>query len=149
MSRRGFTIVEVLATMALMAVVLPVVMRGLSIAQQTASATKHMHQAASLAQSKLNQLATEAQYSTGTSAAGGNQTGDFAPEFPEFHWNSVTTQRDYGLTELDLSVTWLERTQERSIVVSTLYLPAGTTSTSTSSTSGTGTTGTGTTGGGQ
>ena len=126
MTRRGFTIVEVLATMALMAVVLPVVMRGLAIAQQTASATKHMHQAASLAQSKLNELSTEAQYATGAGAAGGNQAGDFAPEYPEFHWNSVTTQRDYGLTELDVAVTWVERTQERSIVVSTLYLAAGT-----------------------
>src|SRR5437867_3691012 len=128
MNRRGFTIIEVLATMALMAIVLPVVMRGLSIAQQMASATKHTHQAASLAQSKLNELATEAQYATGTSTAGGNQSGDFAPEYPEFHWTSATTQRDYGLTELDLSVTWTERTQERSIALSTLYLPAGTTS---------------------
>ncbi|HYO09332.1 MAG TPA: type II secretion system protein [Tepidisphaeraceae bacterium] len=141
-ARRGFTLVEVLATLVLMGIVLPVAMRGLSLALAAASVAKHTTEAAALAQTKLNELTT-------TSATGSlNATGDFAPEHPDYTWTATSTQRDYGLTQLDVRVAWPERDGQRTVDVSTLYVPLGTMTTTTGGTGGTGT-GTGATGGTQ
>ena len=113
-SRHGFTLVEVLATLVLIGIILPVAQRGVSIALASASIAKHRAQAATLADSKLNQLLAEGQLNTA------NQSGDFMPEHPDYHWNVQTAQRDYGLTEVNLRVIWLERGQEHELVVSTL-----------------------------
>lgn len=128
--RRGFTLIEALATMALMAIILPVVARGLSLAQQAASVAKHTSEASGLAQAKLNELTTSA-------LAGGNQSGEFGGNHPGFRWASVSAQREYGLLQVDLSVTWMERVSDRTITISTLYLPPGTTTGSSSTGSGT------------
>ena len=108
-SSRGFTLIEVLATMMLLAIVLPVAMRGISISLASAAKAKHMSIAASLAESKLNDLLTQAQ--SGGSGGGSSMSGDFAPEHPEFQWNYDSAQRDYGVTEVQLKVRWLERGQ--------------------------------------
>jgi prepilin-type N-terminal cleavage/methylation domain-containing protein len=112
--RRGFTLVEVLATLVLIGIILPVAMRGVSIALGSASIAKHRAEAATLAYSKLNQMLAEGQLNTA------NQSGDFAPEHPDYHWNVQTAQRDYGLTEVQMRVKWMERGTEHDLLVSTL-----------------------------
>ena len=108
--RSGFTLIEVLATMVLLAIVLPVAMRGISISLAAAAKAKNLSIAASLAESKLNDLLTQAQ--SGGSGGGSAMSGDFATDgHPEFHWNYDSAQRDYGVTEVQLKVTWLERGQ--------------------------------------
>ena len=106
--RRGFTLIEVLATMVLLAIVLPVALRGVTLSLQAASKAKHTSIAASLAESKLNDLLTQSMAS-GNGASTAQQQGDFAPENPDFHWSYASTSRDYGVTEVQLKVTWLER----------------------------------------
>ncbi len=64
-SPRGFTLIEALAAMLLVAIVLPVVMRGISMATRAGSSAKLQTQAASLAQSKLAELIATRSWKTG------------------------------------------------------------------------------------
>jgi len=112
-ARPAFTLVEVLATLVLIGIILPVAMRGVSVALAAASQAKHRAEAATLADSKLNQLVAEGSMTTAM------QSGDFSPEHPDYHWAVQTAQRDFGLTEVNLRVTWSERGQEHNLVVST------------------------------
>jgi prepilin-type N-terminal cleavage/methylation domain-containing protein len=113
---RGFTLVEVLATVALIAIVLPVAMYGIQLCMQTASAARRQAEAATLAQSKLQELTAMAavpQFSAG------NESGDFAPDFPDYKWQATTTDIDTNLQQLDVRVSWVARNQERDLTVST------------------------------
>lgn len=123
----GFTLVEVLAALVLLAIVLPAVMRGVSVATGAASAAQKRTTAAGLAASKLQEIIATGQYT-------GGMSGDFADEgaeFAGFKWEAVTgawnqqgvSQADIQpqtLEQLDLKVTWKGRTGEQSYVISTL-----------------------------
>lgn len=113
---RGFTLVEVLATVALIAIVLPVAMYGIQLCMQTASAARRQAEAATLAQSKLQELTAMAAVPT---AAVGNQSGDFSPDFPDYKWQATTSDIDTNLEQLDVRVSWVARNQERELTVST------------------------------
>lgn len=114
-ARNGFTLVEVLATMVLMGIIIPVAMRGISISMQAATHAKHTNEAAILAETKLNDLV-----STGTwNTAGAN--GDFGDEWADYRWACQSVARnDASVTEVAVSVSWNERGAERSVTVSTL-----------------------------
>src|SRR5689334_555698 len=88
--RPAFTLVEVLATVVLMGIVLPVAMRGISIALAAASNSRHVAEASALADSQLNQLVAEGINNIGDSS------GDFSPDHPEYRWTCQTAARDYG-----------------------------------------------------
>ncbi len=130
--RQGFTLIEVLATMVLLALVLPAAMRGATIALATASAAKHRTEAATLAQAKLNELVALGEWNQ-------SQTGDFSPLHPEYKWSVQNGSRDYGVFDVTLTVTWNETGVERQFVLSSLAYDS-TATTSTSGTTGTGTT---------
>jgi prepilin-type N-terminal cleavage/methylation domain-containing protein len=114
--RRGFTLVEVLATVAMIAIVLPVAMYGIQLCLQTASNAKHQAEAATLAQNKLQELTALASLPQTSSL---NESGDFAPDFPDYKWQSNTTDIDTDLQQLDVRVTWLARNQQRDLTLST------------------------------
>jgi prepilin-type N-terminal cleavage/methylation domain-containing protein len=119
--RRGFTIVEVLATLVLLGIVLPVAMRGISLALRAASNARHMSEATGLAEQKLAEL------TSGDLSLAGGSGGDFGADHPGYSWTSQSTARDYGLTQIDVRVTWTAQAQERGLVVSTLYDPLAST----------------------
>ena len=50
-TRRGFTLVEILATLALVAIILPVAMSGISLALRVADESRRQTEATALAQS--------------------------------------------------------------------------------------------------
>jgi len=112
--RPGFTLIEVLATLVLLGIVLPVAMRGLSVALSAASKARHTATAAQLAETKLNEMVVGGQWSTTV------VSGDFSPDYPQYQWTCQTSPRDYGLTEIVLTVTWIERGSQRSLSLSTL-----------------------------
>jgi prepilin-type N-terminal cleavage/methylation domain-containing protein len=119
--RGGFTLIEVLATIVLLGIVLPVALRGTTLALAAASHAKHLSEASTLAETKLNELTStisSGQVSTGPSA------GDF-PDSPDYRWTSQSVYRDYGLTELTVQVTWNERGQDRTFNVSTYVYSSG------------------------
>jgi prepilin-type N-terminal cleavage/methylation domain-containing protein len=116
---RGFTLIEVLATLMLLAIVLPVAMRGVQIALRSASNAKHTAEASALAETKLNELIVTGQWAS--SSAG----GDFSPEHPEYAWTFENVPRDYNLNEVFVTVTWTERGMPRTIRLATLAYQSG------------------------
>ena len=118
--RSAFTLIEVLVTMVLMAIVLPVAMRGMSIAVATASNAKHKAAAVSLAQAKLNEIVQEV---SAQDTSQENGSGDFSPDFPAYQW-TCQSQNDpnLGLTELTMTVSWSERGRQKDFELSTLIM---------------------------
>src|SRR5690242_13763874 len=55
-SSRGFTLIEVLVTMLLLSILVPVLMEGLSLSLRAASSSRHKTEAANVAQDELNLL---------------------------------------------------------------------------------------------
>jgi general secretion pathway protein I len=136
-SRGGFTLIEVLVALVLMGIVLPIAMRGATLAMRAASTARHRAEAATLGEAKLTEMVAQGDWQSG------NTQGDFAPDFPQYQWQLQSAQRDLDVTELQLTVTWKERGADRSINVSTLaYISTGDTGDGTGGT-GTGTGGTG------
>ncbi len=128
-NRRGFTLVEVLAALLLIAIVLPVVMKGISIAVLASSTAQHRTEASGLAESKLTELVTTGAWQNG------NLSGDFAPDWPNYHWQATVASYEgdtsgQNLQEIDLQVLWTTRSQQQSVEVSTLVFARGSSTTS-------------------
>ena len=116
---RGFTLIEVLATLLLLGIVLPVAMRGVSMSLAAASRARNLAEAASLADTKLNELVATQMWSTS------GDSGDFGEQYPGYTWTSQANSFDYGMTQIDLRVSWIERGQEAFLDVSTLVYQSG------------------------
>ena len=121
--RRGLTLVEVLATIMLMAIVLPVAMHGISLCMAAASLARQKTEAAGLAESKLNEM-----IATGDWQFGG-ASGDFGQAWPEFHWASMSGDwsADPTLKQVSVRVYWNARGEEREVVLTTLMYQSSTT----------------------
>lgn len=119
--RRAFTFVEILATMALLAIVLPAVMGGISLCLSTASLARRQAEASALCQGKLMELVAEGQWQHAEAG------GDFGPEWPDYRWTAKVTDWDGELVrQLDVTVLWRHRYAERGVTLSTLVYTGGT-----------------------
>ena len=121
-ARRGFTLIEVLAALLLMAIVLPSVMRGISTATQAAAAARHRTEAAGLAQAELAQIVASQQWQNG------NLSGDFGAAWPGYSWKATVSawqqdNTDENIDEIDLEVQWMDRNRPDSVTFSTLAYP--------------------------
>jgi prepilin-type N-terminal cleavage/methylation domain-containing protein len=130
---RGFTLIEALAAMTLLAIVMPALTQSLSVATQAASSARHHTEATQLAQQQLSELLATAAWQQGT------LSGDFSPNFPQYQWQAIVQPwvgdtTGAGLQEIDLTVNWLDRSTMDSVTLSTLVYPNGL-QTATSSTS--------------
>lgn len=113
--RRAFTFIEILATLTLLAIVLPAVMSGISLSLSTANLAKQQSQAAALGQSKLMELVTAGQWQHA------EQAGDFGQDWPNYRWTMQVSDWDSpALRLLDLTVSWPMRGKTRSLTLSTL-----------------------------
>jgi len=113
--RRGFTIVELLATLVLVGIVLPVVVHGVLLCLDTAAFATQQAEAAALARSKLDELVVTGQYYES------EMEGDFGEDRPEYEWTAFVDEwEDSRLARLDVLVTWTRRQQEHEVVLSTL-----------------------------
>jgi prepilin-type N-terminal cleavage/methylation domain-containing protein len=110
----GFTLVEVLVTIVLMGIVLPITMRAVTNALTAASHARHTAEASALAEAKLNEIVASGNPTTfGTS-------GDFGAEWPEYQWTCQSVTDSNGFTQISLVVTWREGNRERTYNLSTL-----------------------------
>ena len=126
---QGFTLVEALAALVLLAIVLPAINRSILIASGMASDARHRDEAAGLAQGKLAELY---QTISAGQSQGGNLSGDFGDDWLGYHWHAETfywgdstkgIPEDQVMQELDVTVTWISSRaggREDSLVVSTL-----------------------------
>ncbi len=115
----AFTLIEVLATLLLMAIVLPAVMQGVTLATGAGSAARWRTEAAGLAKSKLSEIIATDQWQQG------NLSGDFNPDWPGFQWQATVQPwpgdtNGTGLQQVDLTVTWTERGRSESLTLTTL-----------------------------
>lgn len=115
-SLRAFTLPEVLATLVLVGVILPAVMKGISLSMAVSDDAKKKIQATALAENKLAELSADAM--SGVTQMGG-ATGDFGPDLPGFRWEASTTTIDVDLTEVSVRVAWSSRGSERQVDLST------------------------------
>lgn len=115
----AFTLVEVLAALLLVAIVLPVVMQGISLATGAASSAKRRTEAVSLAQSKMAELyATEGW-------RGGSLSGRFTSfdgvNAADYSWRAdVTGWTEPYVRQLAVHVSWDRTAGEQTITLTTL-----------------------------
>ncbi len=117
MTRRvGFTLPEVLATLVLVGLVLPVVMQGISLSMRASSDAGRRTEAASLAETKLAELAL-----MGDTIR--EMSGDFGPDFPGYRWTRDEASADDGMVEVTVHVQWETRGEPRVLSLSTWRSP--------------------------
>ena len=113
--RRGFTLVEVLASLVLVAIILPPVMKGMSLALTAAALARQRVEAASLAESKLAELVATGAWQEGDSS------GDFGSDWPDYRWSATVEDWEGTIVrQVDLSVLWKARGTERHVTLTTL-----------------------------
>jgi prepilin-type N-terminal cleavage/methylation domain-containing protein len=118
--RRGFTLVEVLATLLLLSITLPAIMMGFSLSTNAADLARRRTEAGALAESKLNELIATGLWQSGS------QTGPF-DNSPDYQWSASASPWGQGqgvqasniVQQLDVVVSWGAPPQQ-SITVSTL-----------------------------
>jgi general secretion pathway protein I len=118
----GFTLVEVLVSLVLVGLIMPAAMEGISVAVGVASLAKHRTEAVGLADGLLAEMLATGEWQTG------DLSGDFSPDKPQYRWKlEVLDWEETTLRQLDLTVSWDARGQERYVILSTLaYMPEST-----------------------
>jgi type II secretion system protein I len=127
-SLRGFTFVEILAALVFLAILVPAVVEGITLASRASEIVERSSIATELAQNKLNELSLNGVWATaGTS-------GDFGNDWPGYRWEfKQSTWEMDSMTQLDLTVYFNVQGREQNVVLSTLVNPADASTTSTSS----------------
>ena len=114
----GFTFIELLATIVLIGIIMPVAMRSIGLCTRLGGQSRRKIEAASLAQTKLTELTSSQDWQTG------EKRGDFGTDWPGYQWTlAVSNWTDSVVSQLDLTVTWQSQGQQRSLTFSTLVYP--------------------------
>lgn len=117
MKYQPFTLVELLVTMVLLAVLLPVLLRAVQVPSRLLEAAAGRRTAAQLADSKLRELVV-------TRAWQGTETaGDWGTDHPGYHWELATARWNSGtisLYQLQLTVTGPGRAGPQAVTLTTL-----------------------------
>jgi prepilin-type N-terminal cleavage/methylation domain-containing protein len=119
---RAFTLVEVLASLLLMAIIIPVAMEGMSVANRAGILGQRKAAAMRVAERVLNELIVtgDTQQSTGSGTAVDGDTA-YAWSFRSENWS------EDALLQLTVSVTFIVQGAPFEVSVSTLVAPTGTT----------------------
>jgi general secretion pathway protein I len=120
---RAFTLVEVMAALMVMAIVLPAVMEGVSLAAGLAGTARQRREATALAQRKLGDLTVQGSLNVGV------DSGDFGSDSPAYRWEStINDWEEPDMLQVQVAVLWESRGMTRQVVLSTLvYNSAGVT----------------------
>ncbi|MHC4647284.1 MAG: hypothetical protein ACYTBJ_17475, partial [Planctomycetota bacterium] len=111
----GFTFIELLATVVLIAAIMPVAMEGIALCTRLAGQSRRQIEAANLAKTKLTELVVTRDWESGV------QGGDFGTDWPDYEWKAALTEwTDPTMRRLDLTVFWQGRGKQRAVTMSTL-----------------------------
>jgi prepilin-type N-terminal cleavage/methylation domain-containing protein len=114
----GFTFIELLATIVLIGIIMPVAMRSIGLCTRLGGQSRRQIEAASLARTKLTELSVSQDWQTG------EKRGDFGSDWPGYQWTAaVSNWTDSIVSQLDLTVTWQSQGLQRSVTLSTLVYP--------------------------
>jgi len=121
--RSAFTLIEVIATLLLLSIALPVIMSGISLSTRAGSVARRRAEAGGLAESKLNELVATGEWQS-------MLQGDFGTDDPwkDYTWTaelnpwsqSMGVNGSNVIQELDLHVNWKEGNAQQQSTVSTL-----------------------------
>jgi type II secretion system protein I len=113
---RAFTLVEVLAAMAIMAILVPVLVSAVATSNRAALVAERGSTATQLAESKLNELLVEGTWSSGAGS------GDFGNDYPNYRWElqNGTWTENSSMTELTMTVYYSVQAQEHTVELTTL-----------------------------
>jgi prepilin-type N-terminal cleavage/methylation domain-containing protein len=112
----GFTLVEVLAAMAFLGIVMPVVVSALFVSSRAAVISERSLIALQLGENKLNEMMLGGAW---TSESG---RGDFGDQWPGYRWelSKAAWETSATMTELTLDVFYTVQGKERDLRLSTL-----------------------------
>jgi hypothetical protein len=116
-SPRGFTFAEILAAMLFMAIVVPVTVQGVMIANRAGVVSQRKRQAAELAERCLSEQIVTELWRDKT-----KQDGDFGDDWPDFKWTmtSEAWDQDDTMQTVTVEVTFKVQGQEYRVALSTL-----------------------------
>ena len=133
--RSAFTLVEVLAALAFLGILMPVVISALLVSNRAAVTSERRTIAAQLAENELNELLLADAWRSASSQ------GNFGTEWPGYRWQlekNTWTSGTGTMTELALDVFFTVQGREQTLQLSTLANSSSATSSSgTSGTTGT------------
>ena len=99
---KGFTLVEMLATILIIALVLPSAMRGIALVTRMASLSNRRIVAAAFAEAKISELIASGEWEHG-----GLSRGNFGNDAPDYVWDIDVKNWDVSpMSELRVSVYW-------------------------------------------
>ena len=135
MNRVGFTLIEALIAIALVAVALPVAIAGISAATRAASDVRSHAIARRLADGLLAKLVANGGWQT-SAQSGAFTAADDGDEAARFTWQLATeTWRDPTIRTIAVTVAWEPASDAHQVIVTTLAAPpASSTGTSTTGT---------------
>ena len=111
----GFTLTEVLVALVVVTASLTVIAQGFLSGGKASLSSQNETRAAWMAESKIAEL------ESGILSTQAGSSGTFEPEHPDYAWTvepeSTTTT---GLSKITVTVTWKEREQERTFVLTRL-----------------------------
>ena len=116
LSNRGFTLIEILATFVLIAIILPVAMEGISLSARMAGNSNKKIEAGALAEKKLTEILITKDWMNG------DEEGDFGDEYPDYKWRCevLDWEKEDLVRQIDLYVEWTSTGRSHSIVLTTL-----------------------------
>ena len=114
----GFTFIELLATIVLIGIIMPVAMRSIGLCTRLGGYSRRQIEAATLARTKLTELTVSQDWQSS------EKNGNFGTDWPGYRWAAVVSNwTDSVVSQLDLTVTWQSQGQQRSLTLSTLVYP--------------------------
>jgi type II secretory pathway pseudopilin PulG len=114
-ARWGFTFVEILAALAFLGILIPVVVSALMVSNRAGLVAERSATAVQLGENQLNELMLGGAWSS----AGGR--GDFGTDRPGYRWELEKGDWESGeMTELTLSVFFQVQGQEHDVQLTTL-----------------------------
>ncbi|MFI4859633.1 MAG: prepilin-type N-terminal cleavage/methylation domain-containing protein [Phycisphaerales bacterium JB063] len=122
----GFTLVEALAALMLMAVVIPLVMRGVAMSAQVGVLADRRAQATMLADTRLTEAILNGEWEEGDSA-GAFDEETYGSEAETFEWFLLVDDWNgqIAFKEITLIVTWQQRGEEQHVALATVVNAEG------------------------
>ncbi|MEM6749125.1 MAG: type II secretion system protein [Planctomycetota bacterium] len=120
LTTRGFTLIEVLAALMLVAIVLPLLLRGFGGSTDATAASQDQTRALTLAEAILSESVAERTWETGD-AEGAFDPARFGSGADRFSWRIESEDWTAAETkQLTAAVTWTRRGRERSVELVTV-----------------------------
>jgi len=111
----GFTFAELLATIVLIGIIMPVAMQTISLCTRLAGLSRKETEAASLARTKLTELISSGDWQNS------GREGDFGSDWLGYRWTAdVSNWTDAVVSQVDVTVYWQSMGMDRSVTLSTL-----------------------------